>query len=149
MPSRLIPLLLLLGALVGCSRSDADGALDNRWYSQRQVNEGYRLYQANCASCHRPDASGTNEWRKPVNGHYPPPPLNGTAHTWHHSLEVLHRTIEQGGVRLGGMMPAFGSRLSAGQIDSLLAWIQSRWPEEVYQIWAKNYPSDAQSTAKQ
>jgi len=107
-----------------------------RWYSKAQEAKGYRLFQANCASCHQADASGTHEWRRlDASGHYPPPPLNGTAHTWHHPLSVLRRTVVQGGIPLGGTMPAFGDKLTVEEIDAILAWIQSNWPEEVYAAW--------------
>ncbi len=107
-----------------------------RWYSQAQVESGDTLFQKNCANCHKPDASGTLNWRKTdVYGKYPPPPLNGTAHTWHHPLSVLHRTVRVGGIPLGGTMPGFGDKLSDQQIYDILAWVQSHWSNEIYRVW--------------
>jgi mono/diheme cytochrome c family protein len=107
-----------------------------RWYDQQQVSRGNKLFQANCAVCHKPDASGTTDWRTTdANGNYPPPPLNGTAHTWHHPLSVLRRTVHRGGIPLGGTMPAFGDKLNADEIDAILAWVQSNWSDEVYNAW--------------
>jgi hypothetical protein len=61
-----------------------------RWYTTEQIAQGDTLFQANCASCHKPDASGTPNWRKAdAQGKYPPPPLNGAAHTWRHPLDML------------------------------------------------------------
>ena len=68
---------------------------------------------------------------------YPPPPLNGTAHTWHHPLNVLRRTVRKGGVSLGGSMPGFVDKLSNREIDTILAWIQSHWSDRIYRIWDK------------
>ncbi len=108
----------------------------NRWYNQDQINRGNTLYQANCASCHKPDASGTSNWKTlDANGKLPPPPLNGSAHTWHHPLMVLRRTIVNGGIPLGGTMPPFGSKLNLQQIDDILAWVQSHWSDEIFTIW--------------
>ncbi len=107
-----------------------------RWYSTAQIENGEPLFQENCASCHKSDASGTLNWRKTdSNGRYPPPPLNGTAHTWHHSLSVLHRTVRVGGIPLGGTMPGFGGKLSDRQIYDILAWVQSHWSDETYRVW--------------
>jgi mono/diheme cytochrome c family protein len=107
-----------------------------RWYTQAQIQRGDDLFQIHCAECHKPDASGTPDWRTPLaNGKYPPPPLNGTAHTWHHPLSVLRRTVRIGGVPLGGTMPGFADKLSVEQIDEILAWVQTQWPDEIYRIW--------------
>ncbi|MEL0586383.1 MAG: cytochrome c [Candidatus Thiodiazotropha sp. (ex. Lucinoma kazani)] len=107
-----------------------------RWYTQVQVNRGNNLFQENCAVCHKPDASGTTNWRElDANGKLPPPPLNGTAHTWHHPLSILRRTIRMGGIPLGGTMPEFEEKLTNKQIDDILAWVQSHWPDEIYRIW--------------
>lgn len=108
------------------------------WYSDEQVFNGNLLFQANCSGCHKSDASGTKEWRKrDENGIIPPPPLNGNAHTWHHSLAVLTRTIRDGGSKWGGTMPPFSSILKEQQILEIIAWIQSNWSDEVYVEWEK------------
>lgn len=114
-------------------------AKPERWYSVVQVRQGDRLFQANCAECHGVDASGSSDWRTmDESGKYPPPPLNGTAHTWHHPLSILRRTVRMGGVPLGGSMPGFADKLSEGEIDAILAWVQSQWPDEVYAAWNEN-----------
>ena len=80
-----------------------------RWYTMSQVEAGRPLYATHCAVCHGADGSATAEWRTPgPDGHYPPPPLNGTAHTWHHPLEQLDHSIATGGAEFGGVMPGFG-----------------------------------------
>ena len=107
-----------------------------RWYTPAEVSRGEPLFQTHCARCHKPDASGTRDWRTPdAAGNYPPPPLDGTAHTWHHSLPVLRRTVKLGNARLGGTMPAFGHALDNDQIDAVLAWVQSHWSDEIYARW--------------
>jgi len=107
-----------------------------RWYNRSQVSKGNDIFQAHCASCHQADASGVKNWRiKDETGAYPPPPLNGTAHTWHHNLDVLRRTVRLGGKRLGGTMPGFSEKLTDQQVDSVLAWVQSNWPDNIYEAW--------------
>jgi mono/diheme cytochrome c family protein len=118
--------------------------LQARWYDAATLKKGDALFQQNCASCHKADASGTVEWKKPdASGHYPPPPLNGTAHAWHHDLELLKQIIRDGGVKLGGVMPSFKDKLSAQEIGAVIAYFQSRWPDAVYDGWqSRNEPGD-------
>ncbi len=134
----------VVATLAGCGDEQNAMALGmlvhpERWYSEVQVAQGQRLFQANCARCHKADASGSSNWRTmDESGKYPPPPLNGTAHTWHHPLSILRRTVRMGGVPLGGSMPGFGDRLGVEEIDAILAWVQSNWPDEVYAAWNEN-----------
>ncbi len=109
-----------------------------RWYSAQQVAQGEGLYQTHCASCHGPEAASTPQWREvDENGKYPPPPLDGSAHTWHHPLNMLRQTIQQGGIPLGGQMPPFRDLFTNEEIDAVLAWIQSHWSNKIYNIWAE------------
>ena len=109
-----------------------------RWYTQSQVNIGTEVYKSSCAVCHGVSARGKLNWRKQLaDGTYPPPPLDGTAHTWHHSLAQLKRQIRNGSVQLGGQMPAFSDQLSAEEIEAVIAFIQSQWSDRIYQSWAK------------
>ena len=100
----------------------ATAQADNgRWYGSDQLDKGGQLFQQLCASCHGANAELTIDWKKTdSNGKYPPPPLNGTAHAWHHSLKQLKQTIKSGGVPLGGVMPAFESKLSDADIDAVI-----------------------------
>ena len=111
---------------------------ESRWYNDQQVKSGGKLYQQNCASCHGKKAEGTKDWKKrDANGKLPPPPLDGTAHTWHHPLKVLRGTIRKGGAPVGGLMPAFKDKLSDEEMDSIIAWLQAKWPDEIYAAWSK------------
>jgi len=117
--------------------------VSGRWYNSAQIERGNKLYQVNCASCHKPDTSGTPDWKKvDAQGKYPPPPLNGTAHAWHHPLSTLRRTVIEGGVPLGGNMPGFGDQFNSEQIDDILSWIQSHWSDEIYSIWNEQNAQD-------
>lgn len=114
----------------------ADAPVAVRWYTQVQVSRGAGLYRQHCASCHKDNAEGTADWRKrDANGKFPPPPLNGTAHAWHHPLQILRTVVIRGGKPVGGSMPAFGDKLDGEQIDAILAWVQSHWSDEIYSLW--------------
>lgn len=111
-------------------------AIDGRWYNAQQVALGAKVYQNNCMSCHGINARGAADWKTPLaNGAYPPPPLDGSAHTWHHPLSQLRRTLKEGNIRLGGQMPPFGGKLTEKERDAVIAYIQSLWTERVYRAW--------------
>ena len=145
-------IVLLLGAavvLAACEREQPDqkarwtdtaasaGApVMIRWYTPEQVEAGAALYSQHCASCHKPNAEGTADWKtRDANGKLPPPPLNGTAHTWHHPLGILRTVVRGGGAPVGGSMPAFADKLSPQEIDAILAWVQSHWSDRIYALW--------------
>lgn len=115
-------------------------AAAERWFDPPAVELGNQLFQQHCAACHGSEAQGTENWKQTdADGIYPPPPLNGTAHAWHHSIPQLARSIKEGGVKLGGKMPPFGDRLNNGEILALIAYFQSKWPDELYQAWHQRF----------
>ena len=88
--------------------------------------------------CHGVDGSATEDWRTvDANGNFPPPPLNGSAHTWHHPLEVLTDTIANGGAQYGGIMPGFSAVIDDEQSLAIVAYIQSWWSDDIYDRWAE------------
>lgn len=103
-----------------------------------KIRRGKVVYQTNCATCHGSNGESTPGWRnKGPNGKYPPPPLNGSAHTWHHSTETLEKMIREGSPPGMGGMPAWENKLTTQEIDDVIVWITSLWPEEIYSIWYK------------
>ena len=101
-----------------------------------QITRGGKLFQQNCAVCHGKQAEGAPNWQKmDANGKFPPPPLNGSAHAWHHPQSVLVDTIRNGTAKLGGNMPAWKDKLSNEQINDIIAWFQSKWSDEIYSAW--------------
>jgi len=130
----LISILFLASA---CTETEPPATVvAGRWYTAEQVLLGRGLYQEHCAICHAADGSATADWRTPgADGNYPPPPLNGTAHTWHHALALLDDMIANGGMQFGGVMPGFSSVLGKGDRMAIVAWFQNLWPDSVYQKW--------------
>jgi mono/diheme cytochrome c family protein len=129
--------LVFFHTVSACSGSAPDQeTVPGRWYTAAQLDSGETLYQSFCAACHAADGSATVEWRTPdADGNYPPPPLNGTAHTWHHPLEVIDYTIANGGIAFGGVMPGFADALSSDDRMAIIAWLQSLWPDDIYERW--------------
>ena len=122
-------------ATIGTEKKSSK-AMATRWYDSSRVSLGKTVYEANCKSCHLQDAKGTQDWKKTMpDGSYPPPPLNGTAHAWHHSINVLLTVINDGGIPNGGKMPAFKNSLSQDQKLSVIAYFQSFWTDEIYSKW--------------
>jgi len=130
----LVALLLLAGQSYAAEKE--------RWYSDEQVSQGEKLFLQNCAGCHGENAEATPNWKQTdADGNYPPPPLNGSAHAWHHDLDLLRRTVREGGAKLGGQMPAFEGVLSAEETDRVIAYFQSKWPDDIFQRWAGRFES--------
>jgi len=143
-------LIGLTGLLFACGEMSQDEPstilaqtskkLVKRDFDPEQIKRGEAVYLANCTACHGKKGEAGPDWRKPgADGRYPPPPLNGTAHTWHHSTAVLKKTILEGGPPglngLPSMMPAWQGKLSEQQVDDVLVWIKSLWPDEIYDAW--------------
>lgn len=97
---------------------------------------GKRVFDNNCAACHGDRGQGAPNWQKPgPDGKYPAPPVNGTGHAWHHPMAALRQTIRNGTLRLGGNMPPWKDKLSDQEIDAVIYWFQSQWPDELYAAW--------------
>ncbi|MEO8766997.1 MAG: cytochrome c [Nitrosospira sp.] len=119
--------------------------LAGRNLDPEKIKRGEAVYRANCASCHGPNGEATPGWRNPgADGKYPPPPLDGSAHAWHHSTETLERMIRVGSPADIGGMPAWDGKLTNQQIDDVIVWIKSLWPDEVYDIWLKEIENKPQ-----
>jgi mono/diheme cytochrome c family protein len=125
--------ILLSWALV----STATLAQSPRITDQKLLHSGNALFQQHCAICHGQRAEGTvSNWQqRDENGKLPPPPLNGTAHAWHHPVQGLAHTIKNGTLSIGGSMPAWKDKLDDEEIFAIIIWIASLWPDELYNSW--------------
>lgn len=124
--SRLFAIFTII-LLVGCSPEEKNSNIDSI------SSLGESVFNKNCVSCHGVKGQGlATDWKvKDSNGNYPPPPLNGTAHTWHHSPEQLLYTINKGGTEMGGQMPAFENQLTEEEKKALIDYMYSLWPKEI------------------
>lgn len=115
-----------------------------RWYTREQVGHGAAIFARNCAECHGTNGEAIPDWRTPTaDGKYPPPPLDGTAHAWHHPLDMLRSTVRRGGAPVGGLMPPFGDKLAERDIDAAIAFFQDKWPDEIYRSWLQRNGGEA------
>lgn len=133
-------LALLCGA-IACDQnpqisSSSSGLMKKRQYDATHLAQGRQVFEQHCASCHGQNAEGHKQWRQAgPDGKYPPPPLNGTGHAWHHSRDVLRNMIENGSAPQQGNMPAWKNKLSAEQIEHVIDYFQSLWPDPVFSAW--------------
>ncbi|PTN11317.1 c-type cytochrome [Nitrosomonas aestuarii] len=152
MPTRFLLLICSILVITGCDEStqsesrslkdilNRDTGLIVRNFDTDQIKRGESVFQINCEGCHGKNAEGTVDWRKPnADGKFPPPPLNGTAHAWHHSTAVLKKTILKGGPPEISAMPAWEGILTEQQVDDVVVWIKSLWPDEIYATWYQNF----------
>ncbi len=105
--------------------------------SPEQLALGRNLYGENCAACHGAELEGQANWRaRDSNGLLPAPPHDETGHTWHHSDQQLFEITKRGTAALVGSnyqtaMGPFAEVLSDDEIRAVLAYIKSRWPENI------------------
>ncbi|RJL07376.1 cytochrome c [Paracoccus aestuarii] len=118
----------LIAALSGAGAFAADTRL------------GRILYAEHCAACHGAELEGATDWQSPgPDGRLPAPPHDETGHTWHHGDAMLFDYTRRGGqavlddlgVRFTSGMPAFGDLLSDIEIEAILAFIRSTWPDRM------------------
>jgi mono/diheme cytochrome c family protein len=117
--------------LAGCSDRPAG-------YDPIALMEGEAIYKAECASCHGAKGEGQADWRtRRADGKLPAPPHDASGHTWHHPLEQLVAITKFGMVPPQAPagyvsdMPAFGGKLTDRQVNNVLAYIESQWPQEI------------------
>jgi mono/diheme cytochrome c family protein len=127
-----------LVALAGASSWPASGlALAAEPSDEEIVAAGEIIYRDHCASCHGAELEGQPDWQRQLpDGGFPAPPHDADGHTWHHPDQLLFEITKFGGQALAppgfkSNMPAFGAQLSDRDIRAALAFVNSRWPEEI------------------
>ena len=130
--------LLAFGIIIGIRWLTAPSGTANA-SDPVQVALGERIYKEHCASCHGVQLEGQPNWReRRPDGRLPAPPHDATGHTWHHPDVVLFRITKLGPAAYGSPvavsdMPAFDKLLSDQEIWAVLAYIKSRWPDDIRQ----------------
>lgn len=101
----------------------------------KKISQGRALYDVNCAKCHGKNLEGQPNWKVPLaSGRLPAPPHNKSGHTWHHTDSAIAGITKLGlkpfaGDNYESDMPAFGAILSDDEIEEILTYIKSTWPE--------------------
>lgn len=140
----LLAFLLAGLALTGCDDApssrmgDADPPVE-RNLDAAQVARGKVVYTNHCLQCHGEDGRGQpGDWRvRDADGHFPPPPLDDSAHAWHHPTAVLLEMIREGSPPGQGKMPAWKGQLSEQEMHDVVAYIKSLWSDPIYRLWWK------------
>ena len=110
------------------------------FHNSPDLERGRKLYDTNCASCHGANLEGQPDWQSAKeDGTYPAPPHDETGHTWHHGDAMLLDYIRRGGqavlddmgVDFTSGMPGFGDELTAEDIEAVLDYIKSTWPDRI------------------
>jgi mono/diheme cytochrome c family protein len=129
---KIFSLVLLSLFLTGCFEDEKDS---------NSVQLGKITFAENCAVCHGKVGEGiVKDWKsRQADGSFPPPPVNGTAHAWHHSPKLLLNTINNGGEPLGGIMPAFKDKLNAEEKQALIDYMHSLWPLDIQQKYDSRF----------
>ncbi len=139
---------LLAGlALTGCDDApsgvsgtvDAEAAPLDRKLDATRVARGKVVYEKHCMECHGVGGKGLpDDWRvRDADGMFPPPPLDDSAHAWHHPTAVLLEMIRDGSPQGQGKMPGWKDKLSEQDMQDVVAYIKSLWSDPVYRLWWK------------
>ena len=135
---RIIISIFILVFFISCE--DKEKKLNNA-KKIASIDSGRKLFVSNCIVCHGVNGVGlAKDWKIQVDGKYPPPPLNGTAHTWHHSRELLASIIKEGSAKNGGNMPPF-EHLSKENIENILDYLYDLWPKDIQNSYDKMFIS--------
>ncbi len=114
-----------------------------RVINEKRITNGEKIFAEYCAYCHGKAAEGDPDWKtQGPTGILSPPPLNGSGHAWHHSMSVLFNYIKDGSLAKGGSMAPYATTLSDREIKDVIAWFQSKWPDEIYNAWAETNQRD-------
>ena len=95
------------------------------WSDVKKIEAGKNIFSKNCAVCHGKKAEGKVGF----------PALNGKGHVGHHSPAKLLAQITNG----GGGMPAFKSKLTKQERESVLIYLHSIWPKKVKHHYDKKF----------
>jgi mono/diheme cytochrome c family protein len=100
----------------------------------KEIALGQVLYAKHCASCHGKNLEGQPNWMERLpTGRMPAPPHDATGHTWHHADSDLFLITKKGVEAIvpgyESDMPPFEGVLSDHEIEAILAYIRSTWPE--------------------
>ncbi|MGQ0749141.1 MAG: c-type cytochrome [Betaproteobacteria bacterium] len=127
----------LAGSIVLALLSEGSAQADPD--NPQQVAQGRKVYASYCAACHGTNLEGQPDWQTRLpSGRMPAPPHDASGHTWHHPDSILFGITKHGLVpgkyappKYESDMPAFGKQLSDEENWAVLAYIKSRWPEEI------------------
>lgn len=109
----------IVGIVVAASVAarSGDSASTTPVVDQEVLDAGGTLYAETCATCHGDDGEGF------ARSAVPAPPLDGSAHSWHHSDEQIVSLLRTGGTQ----MPAVASDWPDADVEAVLAYVKNWW----------------------
>ena len=112
-----VVLILLVNGILQARRLPDPVGVSEAPVSPELLAVGADLYKTTCAVCHGPQGEGF------ATAGVPAPPLDGSAHAWHHPDEQIVGWIRNGGIQ----MPAVGAAWSDDQIRAVMAHVKQWW----------------------
>jgi len=112
-------------------------APDQRQNDPQRLARGQVVYKTYCASCHGDNLEGQDNWQqRGADGLLQAPPHDASGHTWHHPDPQLFQITKLGTAALVGgdyksTMVGFADQLSDEDIEAVIDFIKSRWPDEI------------------
>lgn len=101
---------------------------------KERVARGQVIYNQYCVKCHGEKGVGENPsdpYATDPQGNYVAPPLDGSAHAWHHTDDDLVQFISDGSPR-NPRMKAWKETLGQEEIRDVVEYIKSLWgPKEL------------------
>lgn len=100
---------------------------------EQRIQEGRRIYQAQCAACHGAKGEGQPGWeRLNAAGELPAPPHDRSGHTWKHSDAMLYRLVAEGwrdpfNKTQRPTMPPFQQTLEPTEIRAVIDYLKTLW----------------------
>lgn len=145
---RYLAVATLIGALITAAsiyyeRRMVDTAVHADWQDEVLVAQGHKLYRENCAFCHGDSLEGQAGWDGDFpSGNRPALPLDGSAPIWRLSDDDIFDVVKYGGQPFSprsykNNMPGFEIQLADPGIWALVAFMKSRWPEDIRQRQAE------------
>ena len=92
------------------------------WQLPDLIARGEKVYNANCAVCHRPDGKGAG----------PVKPLDGSAVVQDADKNAQLQVVLHG--RLNGAMPAWQGKLSETEIAAAITYTKNSWSNHTGQL---------------
>ncbi|UUX48640.1 c-type cytochrome [Nisaea acidiphila] len=129
--------ILITAVSIYYDRRMLETAVQANWDDPVLVAEGQTLYRRNCAFCHGDALEGQEGWDGDFpTGHRPALPLDGSAPTWRLSDDDIFDVIKYGGQPFSPRsykndMPGFEIQIPDAGIWAIVAFMKSRWRDEV------------------
>lgn len=133
----------VLGGAVVSWMADSGHLMGDRWVeaTPKQVQDGELVYATTCAACHGDARTAPPGWR-PTLGGVAPPPRSADRTALGSTDRYLVSIIRDGSAAVHAdptrnRMPPFRDVLSNREVHAVVAYLKTRWPDQVADIGAE------------